>query len=124
MPIDMKRYPPDWKQISASVREHAGHKCEFCGVPNHAIGYRDRRGVFHEVTPDDVSFYEALWHIKVIKIVTTVAHLDHDTTNNDPANLRELCQRCHLRYDLKHHLRNASHTRAVKRAGLTIPFQF
>jgi hypothetical protein len=33
------------------------------------------------------------------KVVLTVAHLDHDPTNNDATNLRALCQRCHNRYD-------------------------
>ena len=34
-------------------------------------------------------------------IVLTIAHLDHDIKNNDPKILRALCQRCHLRYDVK-----------------------
>lgn len=36
----------------------------------------------------------------------TVAHLDHDKRNNRLKNLRALCQRCHLRYDIKRHVRN------------------
>jgi len=31
--------------------------------------------------------------------VLTVAHLDHDISNNELSNLRALCQRCHLDYD-------------------------
>ena len=57
----------------------------------------------------------------MIAIVLTVAHLDHNPANCEPDNLRALCQMCHLNYDLKHHLRNASHTRSIKRAGPTIP---
>lgn len=33
------------------------------------------------------------------QIVPTVAHLDHDTTDNDPQNPAALCRRCHNRYD-------------------------
>lgn len=45
-------------------------------------------------------------------VVLTIAHLDHDPTNNDEAgNLRGMCQRCHLNYDAEHH----AHTRAEAR---------
>jgi len=54
-------------------------------------------------------------------VVLTVAHLDHNPANCDPENLRAMCQRCHLAYDAEHHRRNAARTRAVKRAGDTIP---
>ena len=33
------------------------------------------------------------------------AHLDHDPTNNDPPNLRALCQRCHILHDMAEHIR-------------------
>ena len=45
---------------------------------------------------------EPLGKDKAIKIVLTVAHLDHDVTNNNNDNLKLMCQRCHLRYDAKH----------------------
>jgi hypothetical protein len=45
------------------------------------------------------------------RVVLTVAHLDHDTRNNDLLNLRAMYQRCHLRYDVEHHRRNAAQTR-------------
>ena len=37
--------------------------------------------------------------VRFVRVVLTISHRDHDPTNNDPANLRALCQRCHLRYD-------------------------
>jgi len=49
------------------------------------------------------------------KVVLTVAHLDHNEANCDPANLRALCQRCHLRHDLQQHMANAALTRRRKR---------
>ena len=45
------------------------------------------------------------------RVVLTVAHLDHDTGNNDPGNLRAMCQRCHLTYDAKLHAAHAAQTR-------------
>jgi hypothetical protein len=44
-------------------------------------------------------------------IVLTVAHLDHDPRNCDLANLRALCQQCHLRYDQVHHGQSSAQTR-------------
>jgi 5-methylcytosine-specific restriction endonuclease McrA len=38
-----------------------------------------------------------------VKIVLTVAHLNHDITDNRPENLRALCQRCHLTHDKEQH---------------------
>ena len=39
-------------------------------------------------------------------IVLTIAHLDHDPRNNDAANLKALCQRCHNRHDAKDRAKN------------------
>lgn len=51
---------------------------------------------------------------RVSRIVLTIAHLDHTPENNDPANLRAWCQRCHNRYDAPHRRRNAARTRRRK----------
>jgi hypothetical protein len=48
--------------------------------------------------------------------VLTVAHLDHVPEHNDEANLRHLCQACHLTYDAREHARNAAATRRRRRA--------
>jgi hypothetical protein len=53
MPCDYKRYPKDWKQIRARILERAGHKCERCGVPDHAVGYRNESGGFHALRGED-----------------------------------------------------------------------
>lgn len=79
MPIDYKRYPPNWKtEIRPAILERANNCCEHCGVENYSI--RDGK-----------------------KIVLTIAHLDHDEENWNVSydRLAALCQRCHLRYDAK-----------------------
>jgi hypothetical protein len=48
---------------------------------------------------------------KIITIVLTTAHLDHDPTNCDLENLRHWCQLHHLRYDGQHHADTARKTR-------------
>jgi len=40
---------------------------------------------------------------RVIRVVCTMAHLDHDPANNAEENTRFLCQWCHLNYDKLHH---------------------
>ena len=102
MPIreEMKDlYPDDWPEIRAEIRARAGDKCEGCGLANKAIGYRDSTGHFwvedtESFIPDDVG--------KLITIVLTVAHVDHDPTNNDRDNLRLWCQKCHNGHDAQH----------------------
>jgi len=93
---DKKRYGPDWEDIRQCILNRAQHCCEFCGIPNYAQGWRDQRGVFHPIlTLQDFKHPP----YKIIKIVLTIAHLDHMPENNDFENLRALCQRCHLSYD-------------------------
>lgn len=92
MPVDKSKYPPDWKQISLAVREAADWRCEFCGAA-HRLPHPETGSI----------------------VILTVAHLDHDTTNNERGNLRALCQRCHLTYDAQHHAANAKATRARKK---------
>ncbi len=85
---------------------------------NHAIGYRDDNGEFHEL--DESALHAGLPDIdgyKPIRIVLTIAHLDHDPRNNDPENLRALCQRCHNRHDAAHRAANRRRT-IMRKKGL------
>ncbi len=91
-------YPPNWPEIRDLVRQRSHGRCEKCGIRDGAIGYRDERGDFNECEglAVEVAIVDGY---KIIKIVLTVAHLDHDPTNNDLNNLRHWCQQCHNRYD-------------------------
>ncbi len=133
MPMDMSRYPPDWKTISLAIRERANWVCEWCGVKNKAIGARDRDGRWHD--EDDIhsmnsgAGFDAFGDEfpTMIRIVLTVAHLGtvypdgtpgdkHDKMDCRPENLTALCQRCHLNYDRDEHAHNARQTRLRKKA--------
>ena len=61
--------------------------------------WRDRRGRLAR-WPDLV---EATL-FRMTRVVLAAAHLDGDPTNNRMANLRALCQRCHMLQDRRHHL--------------------
>jgi hypothetical protein len=124
MPLNYKLYPSNWKsEIRPAILERAKHCCEQCGVANYATGSRDLAGNWHTTKQicnmnSDVGYgYFGTYGVKDIKIVLTIAHLDHDITNNDPANLKALCQKCHLALDSKQHRENARKT-IQKKKGL------
>lgn len=111
-PENKQHYPKDWKDISLQIRERAGHKCEWCGLANYALGGRDEHGVFRHALPEGERLLRLEWpkpnmmamcddgqiH-RIVRIVLTVAHLDHIPENCKDENLVALCQRCHNRYD-------------------------
>lgn len=109
MPIDYKNYPSNWKtEIRPAILKRADNKCEFCGLENYSFGVRDKNGVFKKTKNG------------CLKIVLTIAHLDHDTTNNSYDNLKALCQKCHLNYYKHHHAENARNTRNKKKKQISL----
>ena len=72
-PCDYKKdYPENWHtEIRPAILKRANNCCEECGLANGATGERDRCGVFHAALDGP------------LRIVLTVAHLNHDTTDND-----------------------------------------
>lgn len=136
MPFDKTKYPADWRAISWRIRQRDRQECKWCGVKNGQWVLRDAKG-------EPELIWNAGWrdpqdgHIQVwweneegdicsdtdsylsterhpIKIVLTVAHIDHDSTHNTDDNLAALCQQCHLRHDAKQHAANAKITRGQK----------
>ena len=120
MPCDYSKYPTDWKLIRSAILDRAGHRCEQCGAPNletiarasDAYMVEDGR-VFDSETgePRGVAKGSEFPAIRWVRVVLTVAHLDHTPSNCDPSNLRAWCQRCHLAYDLPEHRKHAAETR-------------
>lgn len=126
-PENKARYPSNWKEISAQTREHAGNCCELCRVPNGITvirGMGKDKGAYQ--TPDGVTRSEidgGLICLRPfdfigysVRIVLTVAHLDHTPENCDPSNLKAMCQKCHLSYDAEHHAETARQTRRARLA--------
>lgn len=84
MPVDYKSYHPKWKLISRLVRfKRANGRCEQCGAEH--------------LKPHPISG-------KRTSLAT--AHLDGDRNNNRFHNLAALCQKCHVRHDIKQQLWN------------------
>ena len=114
----------EWVRIRFEILERAGHQCEQCGVQNHAHGLRAINGDWYDakeidgMNSDQGFSLFGFWR-PPIKIVLTIAHLDHNPQNNgEPGNrqnLKALCQRCHLAYDMPLHLENSRKTRNAKK---------
>jgi 5-methylcytosine-specific restriction endonuclease McrA len=98
-PENRALYPADWPAISARIRERAGHRCERCGVKNYSRGYRDLNGAFVDVGEDPVAINPV--GARLIRIILTVAHLNHDPSDCRDENLEALCQQCHNRHDVE-----------------------
>ena len=107
-------YPPNWRELSRRVRfERAGGRCQVCRRPHlvqlrclpdgrwfdeEAGTWRDRRGRLAR-WPDLVEATD----FRLTRVVLAAAHLDSDPTNNKLANLKGLCQRCHMLHDREEH---------------------
>lgn len=124
MPIDYSKYPPNWlKEIRPRIMHRANNTCECddCDfkhleevwavkkngktqgwfryfeeadkVPKSIESKRNYKTGKSELVPNP----------KKVKVILTIAHLDHDETNHDVTDdrLMAMCQLCHLRYDAK-----------------------
>jgi len=138
MPISYKNYPKNWKtEIRPTVLERDNHCCKFCKVPNKIWVCRGKWNGVEVWQNDDGQMYNAtngeyvgdtyvgeVWvegkRKTLTKIVLTIMHLDHDTTNNDYNNLAAGCQKCHLVYDKDYHKKNAKETRTKKKKLQTL----
>jgi hypothetical protein len=124
MPIDYKKYPPNWlSEIRPRIMQRANNCCENDGCDfkhmeevwaikhkGKTTGwYRD----FDEANQQPKSGeskrnkktgkVEPVANPKKVRVVLTIAHLDHDETNHSISDerLKAMCQLCHLRYDAK-----------------------
>lgn len=116
-PENRHRYPADWPDISSRVRfQRAGGRCECtgeCARPDwHLIAIDGRCGNVH-----GLKAWKGLTSLSDTKVVLTVAHLDHTPENNDPDNLRAMCQGCHLHYDREHHAETRQRTIEARRVA-------
>lgn len=133
MPIKAEnrhRYPADWPKVRARILERARYRCEHpgCLAAQRALGYWHAGAwvplprALHDVGvngPCTIQTKEG--PLKIIRIVLTVAHLDHQPENCADENLRAWCQRHHLAYDQAHHRETAYTTRMANRQNLELP---
>ena len=124
MPIDYKKYPKNWlSEIRPRIMQRANNCCENenCDFKHleevWAVRYRGRTtGWFRDFDEankmpksNEIKYNSKLKknipvpNPKKVKVVLTIAHLDHDETNLEVTDdrLKAMCQLCHLGYDAK-----------------------
>lgn len=96
------------------VKADAGWRCEWCGAPHKRVIERDSLDPSGWKTIDwlyetdgrlvdtGTLTWKRLRFHGLTRVILTTAHLDRDSTNNTRENLAALCQRCHLRHDIRH----------------------
>lgn len=126
MPVNYNRYPSDWfGRLHRIVWDRAKGCCEECGLPHgahvwsHKVPmYRGKKRVYRVVW---TNINEPKPHpsAKIVKVILTKAHLDHDADNKNvhPSRLRLWCQLDHLRYDA--HFK--AYNRALKEKEEPVP---
>lgn len=96
MPMNRKLYPKNWEEIREDILLNALHQCEcdgsLCGIDH----FMERCQEMHRKPAKSFNG----------RVVLTIAHLCFDPTCDDRLHLRALCQKCHNRYDISHHVRN------------------
>jgi hypothetical protein len=128
-----RRYPANWKAITARIRERAGDRCECtgqCGSVHDACGSKlsaPRCNAPNRTLIRRAEECPERWWLHTctgvcaggecdgVMVVLTVAHLNHTPEDVHDENLLALCQRCHLRLDADEHRANAAATRARTR---------
>lgn len=107
MPIDYSKYPPNWKtEIRPRIMKRAGNRCEARNCNFKHLEY-----VWSGTISGRKEWYREFrqmqrWggkNIKKVKVILTIAHLDHDKSNMEISDdrLKAFCQLHHLRYDAK-----------------------
>lgn len=121
MPIKKEnahKYPKNWKtEIVPAVRARSGDRCEWpgCQLENHGWIVRNPDGSAERLIcePFDRDMYETEGG-RVVRVILTTAHLDHNPENCELSNLKHWCQMHHLRYDAQHHAETARATREAE----------
>lgn len=117
MPCDWTKYPSNWKtEIRPRILAREKHRCKWCMVAN---GSDLPKSCCKESIFDERGKCCSCGKRRP-RVVLTIAHLDHDTTNNAADNLAALCQKCHLRYDAKFHAHNARNSRDARTGQMAL----
>lgn len=115
MPIDYSKRDPLWlSHVRPRIMKRANNKCEFCGLEHNSIVYSitmqvnengryKKRTIWFRDIRDSIRENTNGLPPKKVKVILTIAHLDHDENNFEVSDdrLKALCQICHLRLDSK-----------------------
>ncbi len=136
-----KFYGKVWRQVTRPrVLARAGNKCEQCGKPNGRRVKTSTTFAFelcmfwaiprpdstHELWNDHHGRYvpggpfgKCVTPMHEIRVVLTVAHLNHLPGDDRDENLKALCCWCHLNYDKLHHKETRCERKDARRPLIT-----
>lgn len=109
MPMIKERYPDNWDEIALRVKDAANWCCTQCGKPCRKPGVEWLHFSFWLMIthPEWFPLTSEGEEQKPQRFTLTVAHLDQDSRNNNPGNLKALCAPCHLKFDAPFRQANA-----------------
>ena len=128
-----------WVNTRLRILTRAAHRCEQCGKPNGervethtaralsilnypgqtVMFWRARSCSWRNQWGEHVRAVDTFgWKTRWIRVVLTVAHLNHTPGDDRDENLKALCQWCHLTYDRSHHHETRGLRKDSKRALL------
>ena len=119
--------------IWPAILKRAGNRCQDCGAANGHEILRSGQFWRSAVQPFECLFDKwmvTVWRLRpspvcierrkvdgrtlhLVRIVLTIAHLNHVSGDDRPENLKALCQWCHLNFDKYHH----AETRSIRKDG-------
>lgn len=93
------KYHEYWKEkIRTEVLIRADFKCEVCKVKHKKYYIFNPKSKPILVDEDEMKEAKANGE-KAYRVFLQIAHLDHNTSNNEMNNLKALCPKCHLNND-------------------------
>jgi hypothetical protein len=102
MPLELSRYPKNWKRFSRTLKEQANWTCQWCDrpcrQPHESWSEFQMRVWYAHPLYQAIKLYCAIDQHPYYFLLS-IAHLDQDPGNNQPENLQALCLLCHLNYD-------------------------
>ncbi len=118
----VKAYPDgslrtkEWLAIRNQVLRKAGRRCQECQARDRSgfIVFDDADGPIDRWTLDLFGHRHAPHGARLITIYLSIAHLNHDPSDNRKSNLKALCLRCHLDHDRANHWAVKRQARAIR----------
>ena len=131
---------PAWQTFRASILARASNACEctgecgdahghpafrnVCSAPNGSFILREDANPAAWALFDDVGKWiscDPFGKAERVKVILTIAHLNHQEGDDRVANVKAMCQRCHLRLDRHQHATNAARTRRGRSRQQQLP---
>lgn len=118
-------YGREWREIvRPRILRRAGNCCEQCLAPNlteatrvrgcwleQRVSWKDGVTTCWRAHDGSILLERPPGRTRRVRIVLTIAHLNHVAGDDRDDNLKALCQWCHLNYDKHHH----AETRATRK---------